>query len=94
MKNDSQRDQCECSCEKCSLKFEIESAKTALKTIFKIINNLNYECEAGIYTLDDHEMGNILFCRDLAEIALMELNLLEKKCLEKKPIEQSKSNEK
>jgi hypothetical protein len=47
-----------------------EALLNALQTISRIINNLNYECSARIYTLDDDEMGDIFYCRELADEAL------------------------
>ncbi len=38
-----------------------------LKVIFRMINSLDYECKSSIYSLDDDEMDNIFFCRDIAE---------------------------
>jgi hypothetical protein len=51
----------ECRCEKYI---------TALKSIFRILDNLKYECCAREYTLDQDEMGWIFYCRDTADIVL------------------------
>jgi len=46
---------------------ELEDYKLTLMNISRIITNLNYECEARIYSLNDDEMGNIFYCRDIAD---------------------------
>ena len=37
-----------------------------LKTIYRLLDNLEYECNSSVYTLDDDEMSWIFHCRDLA----------------------------
>lgn len=49
---------------------EVEEYKQALISISKVINNLKYECESRLYTLNDDEMGYIFYCRDLADLIL------------------------
>lgn len=41
-----------------------------LSSIFRILDSLKYECSASQYTLDDYQMGNVFYCKDLAELAL------------------------
>lgn len=45
----------------------------ALRTISRLLDNLNYECESRKYILDD-AMGTLFYCRDLAQITLKEYN--------------------
>lgn len=47
-----------------------EEMKKALQSIFRILDNLKYECKARTYTLDDDAMGWVFYCRDVAELAL------------------------
>ena len=42
----------------------------ALKVISIILDNLNYECESSVYTLDEDAMGWIFYCRDMADICI------------------------
>lgn len=44
----------------------------SLKSIARVLDNVQYECASSIYTLDDDEMGWIFYCRDLAQKTLMD----------------------
>ena len=52
---------------------EIEKCKKSLQSIFRVLDNLEYECNSSIYTLDDDEMSWVFYCRDLAEKTLNKL---------------------
>lgn len=49
-----------------------DELKKVLKDISRILNNVQYELSARIYTLDEDEMGWVFYCRDLADKALRE----------------------
>lgn len=51
---------------------DLEKCKKALSDISKILDSLEYECRARIYTLDDEEFSWIFYCRDLADLTLKE----------------------
>ncbi len=53
---------------------ESNSYKEALKTIANSLDNIKYECESRIYTLEEDEMATVFFCRDLAQNVLRENN--------------------
>lgn len=48
----------------------LENYRVCLKSISRILNNVKYECEGGIYTLDHEAMGWVFYCRDLSDIVL------------------------
>jgi hypothetical protein len=52
---------------------EYESLINALKYISRIIDNVTYELEGRVYTLDENAMANIFSCRDLADETLRNL---------------------
>jgi len=41
-----------------------------LKTISRLLNNIEYECNSRVYTLDDDEMGWMFYCRDIADVCI------------------------
>ncbi len=50
---------------------ECDNYKKCLTSIAKILDNVKYELTAREYTLNEDEMASIFYCRDVAQIALM-----------------------
>lgn len=42
----------------------------ALKSIYRMLDNLTYECSSREYVMDEDQMACIFACRDLAWLAL------------------------
>ncbi len=55
---------------------ETQEIFNTLKTISKVLGNLKYDCCGREYTLDEDQMGSIFFCRDLADLII--INELQK----------------
>jgi hypothetical protein len=43
------------------------NSRRIIEIVYRILTNVEYECEGRVYTLDDDSMGNIFFLRDLCE---------------------------
>jgi len=50
-----------------------ESLINTLASIFKALDEIEYECEARSYTLDEDNIAALFFCRDLAWLAIKDL---------------------
>ncbi len=51
---------------------EKEKYIEVLKIVYRMLDNLKYECCAREYTLDEDQMGNIFYCRDEIWLTLKE----------------------
>ncbi len=49
-----------------------------LKATFRMLDSLEYECASSIYTLDDANMDDVFFCRDIVEACIKEIELSNK----------------
>lgn len=56
---------------------KLKIAIKSLKMISRVLDNIQYELEARVYTCDEDNFTDIFFCRDEADWALRKIEIEE-----------------